>query len=62
MLKGDSKSRSSLSRIIMSSEAAPVHALSSTQERHLVNYLDGKLLEITGDYRKRYVASINPVK
>ena len=46
----------------MSSEAAPVHALSSTRERHLVNYLDGKLLEITGDYRKRYVASINPVK
>ena len=46
----------------MSSEAAPIHALSSTQERHLVNYLDERFLEITGDYRKRYVASLTPVE
>ena len=32
-----------------------VHALSTTQERKLVDYLDGRFLEITGAYKKRYI-------
>lgn len=30
-----------------------IHALSSKQERKLVDYLDEKFLQITGAYRKR---------
>lgn len=45
----------------MTSESVRIHPLSEQQERRLLDYLDGKYLEIHQGFSRRSATSVAPV-